>query len=173
MVKRLSIILALALAMSLVFVGAAYANFGPHGGYVDDTDACAGCHRAHTSFAQVGWTDGFGVQHESALLVSSATTMKEFCYACHGNEAPGASTNVQAGIFDSGPSSANMGAIGSSNDGVTVAYQTESTFGAPLNGGGFDSIGATTHDVLARYGPRASPPLRCGARARRCRLRPT
>ncbi len=37
-----------------------------------------------------------------------------------------------------------MGAIGSSNDGVTVAYQTESTFGAALNGGGFDSIGATT-----------------------------
>ena len=67
MVKRLSIILALTLAMSLLFVGAAYANFGPHGGYVDDTDACAGCHRAHTSFAKVGWTDSFGVQHESAL----------------------------------------------------------------------------------------------------------
>jgi predicted CXXCH cytochrome family protein len=143
MVKRLSIILALALAMSLLFVGAAFANFGPHGGYVDDTDACAGCHRAHTSFAQVGWTDGFGNVHESALLVSSAKNMKEFCYACHGDQAPGASTNVQAGIFDSGPSSAALGAVGSSNGGVTVAYVTESTFGAPLNGGGFDSIGAT------------------------------
>ncbi len=109
MVKRISIILALTLAMSLLFVGAAYANFGPHGGYADDTDACAGCHRAHTSFASVGWKDRFGVDHESALLVSSATNMKEFCYACHGNEAPGASTNVQAGIFDGGPSGAPLG----------------------------------------------------------------
>jgi predicted CXXCH cytochrome family protein len=133
----------LVLAMSLVFVGAAYANFGPHGGYVNDTDACAGCHRAHTSFAEVGWTDNYGVYHESALLVSSATNMSQFCYACHGNLAPGASTNVQAGVFDSGPSGAAGQVVGDSNGGVAVAYVTESTFNAPLNGGGFDSVGAT------------------------------
>ncbi len=141
MVRKLGVLLALTLATTLLFAGAAYANFGPHGGYVDDTDACAGCHRAHTSFAQVGWTDAFGVQHESALLVSSATSMSQFCYACHGNDAPGAATNVQAGIFDSGPSGSPLG---SSNGGVTVAYVTESTYGATLNGGGFASIGATT-----------------------------
>ena len=144
MVKRFSVVLAIALAASLLFVGAAYANFGPHGGYVDDTDACAGCHRAHTSFAQVGWRDAFGVDHESALLVSSATKMSEFCYACHGDQAPGASTNVQAGIFDSGPSGPLGTLVGGSNGGVTVAYVTESTFGSPLNGGGFDSIAGTS-----------------------------
>jgi predicted CXXCH cytochrome family protein len=140
-VKRVILVVALALAANLLFAGAAYANFGPHGGYTDDTDACAGCHRAHTSFAQVGWTDNFGVVHESALLVSSATSMSEFCYACHGNQAPGASTNVQAGIFDSGPSGAAGQVVGDSNGGVTVAYVTESTFNAPLNGGGFDTVG--------------------------------
>ncbi len=138
--KRVSVVLALALAASLIFVGTAYANFGPHGGYTDDTDACAGCHRAHTSFAQVGWTDNFGVQHESALIVSSATTMSQFCYACHGNQAPGASTNVQGGIFDSGPSGALGQGVGADNGGVTVQYVTDSTFGATLNGGGFDSV---------------------------------
>ena len=138
--KRVTLVLVLSLALSLLFAGVAYANFGPHGGYVDDTDSCAGCHRAHTSFAQVGWTDAFGVAHESALLVSSATTMKEFCYACHGDAAPGASTNVQAGIFDSGPSGPLGTPVGGSNDGVTVAYVTESTFAAPLNGGGFDRV---------------------------------
>ena len=55
--KRISIVLALSLALCLAFVGSAYANFGPHGGYIDDTDSCAGCHRAHTSFSTVGWTD--------------------------------------------------------------------------------------------------------------------
>jgi hypothetical protein len=31
--KRISLVLILALALTLVFVGSAYANFGPHGGY--------------------------------------------------------------------------------------------------------------------------------------------
>jgi predicted CXXCH cytochrome family protein len=144
--KRISIVLALSLALCLAFVGSAYANFGPHGGYIDDTDSCAGCHRAHTSFSTVGWTDTLGTQHDSALLVGSAATMTEFCNACHGDNAPGASTNVASGIFDSGPSAASSvatpalsGANGVTDAGVQVAtaYQTASTFNAPLNGGGF------------------------------------
>ena len=87
--KRISILFLLALACSLVFAAGAFANFGPHGGYVDDTDSCAGCHRAHTSFSTVGWTDQLGTQHESALLVGSATTMTEFCNACHGDACSG------------------------------------------------------------------------------------
>ena len=43
----------------------------------------------------------------SALLVGSATTMTEFCNACHGDLAPGASTNVVRGVFDSGPTGAS------------------------------------------------------------------
>jgi predicted CXXCH cytochrome family protein len=140
--KRFSLALVLVAALSLVFVGSAFANFGPHGGYATDTDSCAGCHRAHTSFSTIQFEPlDPGVltpdQYPYALLVGSATTMSEFCNACHGNAAPGASTNVVSGLFDGGPSGASGQAIGASNGGVTVAYVTGSTFGAPLNGGGF------------------------------------
>ena len=151
--KRFSIVLALALALCLAFVGSAYANFGPHGGYVNDTDACAGCHRAHTSFSPVTWTDGSSTPTtHTALLVGSAQTMTEFCDACHGDLAPGASTNVVSGVFDSGPSGALGIAVGAASGSapsqvasgypgdsgsVVVAYQTASQFNAPLNGGGF------------------------------------
>lgn len=138
--KRFSILLVLALGLSLVFAGAAFANFGPHGGYVDDTDSCAGCHRAHTSFSTVGWTDQLGTAHESALLVGSATTMTEFCNACHGDLAPGASTNVVSGVFDAGPTGADGDAVGDLNGGVVVSYESSSTFNAPLNGGGFTQM---------------------------------
>jgi len=168
--KRISIILALTLALCLVFVGAAYANFGPHGGYVSDTDSCAGCHRAHTSFSTVGWTDTWDLPHTSALLVGNASTMTEFCEACHGDTAPGASTNVASGVFDSGPSAAGAFPTGGvvttgSADGpawqgttagtptgstsasgpvdlssVVTAYKTGSVFNAPLNGGGFNRM---------------------------------
>jgi len=151
--KRFSLVLALTLALCLAFVGSAYANFGPHGGYVNDTDACAGCHRAHTSFSTVGWTGTSplapGTLHVSALLVGSATTMTQFCNACHGDTAPGASTNVASGIFDSGPSASSSGTVGTAgaangvtDGGTTVVsqYKTASVFNAPLNGGGFDRM---------------------------------
>jgi len=142
--KRISLVLVLALALSLVFVGSAYANFGPHGGYIDDTDACAGCHRAHTSFSTltfrprevpVGWDDA---DNPSALLVGNAATMEDFCNACHGDAAPGASTNVVSGIFDSGPSAhSGIATPTAYPDGTVTEFQTASTFNAPLNGGGF------------------------------------
>lgn len=137
MLKRFSFALVLAVVLSLALAGAAFANFGPHGGYVDDTDACAGCHRAHTSFSSLGWTDKSGTYGGNALLVGGYTNTTEFCNACHGDLAPGASTNVVMGKFDGGPSSAGGAAAGGLNDGVTTAYVTDSTFGAPLNGGGF------------------------------------
>jgi len=160
--KRLFLVMTLALVLSMAFVGAAYANFGPHGGYAEDTDSCAGCHRAHTSFSAVtfrprltppGWDDA---DNPSALLVGSASTMTEFCNACHGDEAPGASTNVVAGVFDGGPSGAVGQAVGADNDGVEVAYVTDSTFNAPLNGGGFSS---TWKGTRASWEASASPTL--------------
>jgi|GEM_PF-636451 len=149
MLKRFSIAFALVALLSLAFAGAAFANFGPHGGYVDDTDACAGCHRAHTSFSTVGWTDKSGTYGGNALLVGGYTNTTEFCNACHGDLAPGASTNVVSGVFDSGPSGSStqvVGVLGDSNgvtdggDDVVIAYSTESTFNAPLNGGGFSTM---------------------------------
>lgn len=133
--KRFSLVFCLVLALSLAFTGAAFANFGPHGGYATDTDSCAGCHRAHTSFSTVTFTPlvaGPG-GNPSALLVGGATSMLEFCYACHGDTAPGASTNVQHGVFD-GTASTASGAATS----ATSPYMTMSVSNKPLNGGGFD-----------------------------------
>jgi hypothetical protein len=135
--KRFSLVFCLVLALSLAFAASAFANFGPHGGYATDTDSCAGCHRAHTSFSTVkfeplvvGATDPADFPY--ALLVGNASTMQEFCYACHGDNAIGASTNVQSGVFDAGPSTASLAATD-----ATHPYQTASTFNKPLNGGGF------------------------------------
>ena len=111
--KRFSLVFCLVLALSLVFVGSAFANFGPHGGYATDTDSCAGCHRAHTSFSTVEFEPKRSWVPEAtsnALLVGSASTMLEFCYACHGDAAPGASTNVQSGVFDAAASTAGVAA---------------------------------------------------------------
>jgi predicted CXXCH cytochrome family protein len=138
-VKRVSIVLAMAALVVLATAGSAFANFGPHGAYDLDTDACAGCHRAHTSFSTLTWNDG--VDDRSALLVSSASTMQEFCFACHGDAAPGASTNVETGIFDSGPSGEEGVALGGA-----ILYQTNSTFNAQLNGGAFSGM-TSMHDM--------------------------
>jgi len=118
--------------MMFATAASAFANFGPHGGYALDTDACAGCHRAHTSFSDLTWTDAGGNNH-SALLISDASTMEEFCYACHGDAAPGAATNVVSGVFDSGP-------VGS------TGLATNSTFNAGLNGGAFSGV-SSMHDM--------------------------
>ena len=70
------------------------------------------------------WTDLQGGQ-KSALLISASTSMTDFCYACHGDGAPGAGTNVQSGYFEGGNSTG-----------------TNSVAGATLNGGGFEHIGS-------------------------------
>jgi predicted CXXCH cytochrome family protein len=138
-VKRFSLVALLALVVVLGTASAAFANFGPHGGYATDTDACAGCHRAHTSYSTLGWTDQQGGDRTTALLVSNASSMTEFCYACHGNAAPGAGTNVQSGVFDSGPTTAG----GATPNGTTTFSKSFSTANAPLNGGGFEKVGGT------------------------------
>lgn len=135
--KSLGVLL-LAVAMVMLFTGVAFANFGPHGGYATTTDACAGCHRAHTSVSSVTWTDSLSNDH-SALLVSNATKLSDFCYACHGEGAPGASTNVFSGIFDSGPSTASTTTLLPGQ-----MYVTNSAFNAPLNGGGFSQVPSGT-----------------------------
>ena len=152
--KRSILVLSLALALSFVFVGSAFANFGPHGGYATDTDSCAACHRAHSSFSSIKFTPQTPgpnpADYPYALLVGNAATIQEFCDACHGDLAPGAATNVQSGRFDSGPSGAAGQAAGTTGSSVpgagqdaaaqVVQYETDSTFNAPLNGGGFGSI---------------------------------
>ncbi len=116
---------------ALALPTAAFANFAIHGNYLKDTDACAGCHRAHTSVSTIGWTDANNNQHSSALLVTSATEMWQFCYACHDATSQGADTNVQQGIWEG-----------------------DSTYGTPgglLNGGGFDSLAETATTSTHMY----------------------
>lgn len=120
--KRIAFVLLTACAIVFATSGVAFANFGPHGGYATDTDACAECHRAHTAVSNVGWTDNQGAQ-KNALLISASTSMTDFCYACHGDGAPGANTDVQSGVYDGAPTGTN------------------SANGGTLNGGGFTRIG--------------------------------
>lgn len=121
MTKRFVVLFALACVVALAVPAMALANFGPHGNYVQDTDGCAGCHRAHTSVSTITWEDATATEH-SALLVSTATSMYEFCLACHDATSQGAETNVQEGIYE-GNLWNNTGEL--------------------LNGGGFETMDTT------------------------------
>jgi predicted CXXCH cytochrome family protein len=79
--------------------------------------------------------------------------MTEFCNACHGDLAVGASTNVVSGIFDSGPSGAAGVAAGTDVGGVVTQYETNSTFNAGLNGGGFNTAVRKNFDGSAAGAP--------------------
>lgn len=89
---KLSWIFAIALALVLVVFGVsgAFADNGPHGGYTATTDACAGCHRAHTAIGP--------------SLLKSATAYG-LCMTCHGVTSGGAGTDVADGLWvTAGPS---------------------------------------------------------------------
>jgi predicted CXXCH cytochrome family protein len=117
----------------------AFANFGPHGAYTTDTDACASCHRAHTSVSALTWQPADGSAPRSALLIAQANNMSQYCYACHGDGAIGASTNVYHGVFDSGPTSGN---------GDAGFYVSNSSYNATLNAGGFFLIGPSAGETV-------------------------
>jgi cytochrome c553 len=121
MTKRFALVLAIVALAAFLLPTAAFANFAIHGNYVTDTDACAGCHRAHTSVSTITWQDA-GANNHSALLISSATEMWQFCYACHDATGQGADTNVQTGVYE----------------GTQFGTQF-----AVLNGGGFESLDTT------------------------------
>jgi hypothetical protein len=99
--KKIALLLVLATAvLAVVLVPAvALANMGPHGGYISNTEACAGCHRAHTAPSSITWIDTTGAT-KSALLLSNATTVELFCLACHDNTSQGADTNVLDGVYE-------------------------------------------------------------------------
>jgi cytochrome c553 len=99
--KKIALLLVLATAVLAVLLvpAVALANMGPHGGYISDTEACAGCHRAHTAPSSITWVDTTGAT-KSALLFSDAATIELFCLACHDNTSQGADTNVLDGIYE-------------------------------------------------------------------------
>ncbi len=128
MKKMILIIIAVAVSMWLL-TGVASANFAIHGGYVADTDACAGCHRAHTATSAITWVDNSGSRRNALLVGPPTTQVYVFCYVCHSDGAPGAATNVQSGWFDS----LSPGGV-TESDPVAGGANT-------LNGGGFEILG--------------------------------
>lgn len=130
MMKRLALLAVLTAAVAIALTpGVAMANYSIHGSYSMDTDACAGCHRAHTAPSTITWSNqvagpGQGSDWGSALLISTATENYEFCYACHDSVSLGADTNVETGIYE-GDLPGNLP-------------------GGMLNGGGFDETAGFT-----------------------------
>ncbi len=98
--KKLLLVAIVTLALALAMAGVAFADGGPHGGYTATTDACAGCHRAHTASGP-------------RLLIDVSTY--DLCMACHGSTGAGANTNVDDGVYlatrDDAASDENWGAV--------------------------------------------------------------
>ena len=65
--NRILLLTLVALVLAFATVGLASADGGPHGGYTATSDACAGCHRAHTAVAP-------------KLLVDTGLSL---CQSCH------------------------------------------------------------------------------------------
>jgi predicted CXXCH cytochrome family protein len=142
--KKALIILGLAIVLSLALVGVASANNGPHGGFSALTDACAGCHRAHTALG------------DDYLLVQPS--VYALCTTCHGSAGSGANTDVLDGLYiNNRVSAANQG-LGPLNgggflymggsipanptDAVTPANQTTSAHNVEgLPSRGFEAAG--------------------------------
>ncbi len=136
MKKLLAVVLAVAIpVIALVAISAplASANGGPHGDYSALTDACAGCHRAHTAPA-------------ARLLIAEDPTL---CLSCHGAAGVGANTNVEAGLFDN--SWAATTALGTLNDplhgGGFVSWQWN--YSDTASYGGVTSV----HNQSGPFGP--------------------
>jgi predicted CXXCH cytochrome family protein len=127
--KKILFVLAFAFILTLALVGTASANGGPHGGYTATTDACAGCHRAHTATGP-------------NLLIQTSTYA--LCMSCHGSAGTGADTNVADGFF-------------LSTRGASTTGTAQTTDNAPLLAGGFTNYkGAAVtskHDVALNGTP--------------------
>ncbi|MEW5958855.1 MAG: cytochrome c3 family protein [Chloroflexota bacterium] len=132
---KVKLILAIGLLLLLMLpAGLALADNGPHGGYTATTDACAGCHRAHTAAAP-------------RLLVD---TMPQLCFTCHGSTATGADTNVEDGVYLNRDLENEVPAEGTPNRG--------------LKGGGFVNVLMDTNfDGAAASAPATSTHLNDGS----------
>lgn len=111
--KKYLIALALGMVLVLALATVASADNGPHGGFTNTTEKCAGCHRAHSAQSSEGF-----------LLTSSDVTA--LCMSCHKNGA-GAYTDVANGVYFNG-----------SVTGLAAPYGAQGDAARPLFGGGFE-----------------------------------
>lgn len=138
MKTRIALAFALAALVALAVPTIAAANFAIHGNYVGDTDACAGCHRAHTSVSTINWT-GTDNERRSALLVTSATKMEDFCLACHDASSQGADTNVEQGVYEGSLYGTQFGDL--NGGGISEFQGVPITSSHVTNGSGWGAYG--------------------------------
>jgi len=119
---RIALVLMLSGLIAIFATNIAFASNGVHAGpnFPQETDACAGCHRAHT-----------GVQ---TGLLATGTDKYSFCVSCH--DGTGANTNVNGGRFE--------GVEGILPDGTNWNTGDDGEDLKGLNGGGFVSAAAYT-----------------------------
>jgi len=120
--KKTLLLVVLVISFTFLFTSLALASNGVHAGpnMPQETDACAGCHRAHT-----------GVQ---TGLLATGTDRYSFCVSCH--DGTGANTNVNGGIFE--------GVEGALADGTDWNTGDDGEDLKGLNGGGFVQAAAYT-----------------------------
>lgn len=94
--KKLLIASVITLVLLLAAFVTVFADNGPHGSFAATTDACAGCHRAHS--AQVG--------SNSLLVKANAETL---CLSCH--DGSGAGTDVVNGVYHGTSEGTNGGSL--------------------------------------------------------------
>ncbi|MGD8472717.1 MAG: cytochrome c3 family protein [Anaerolineae bacterium] len=124
--KRVLIVTLVALILAFATAGLAQGYGGPHGGGYDaTTDACAGCHRAHTA------TD-------SGLLMESSYAL---CMSCHGSTATGANTNVEDGYY-----------LSSRDDVYDDGAANTPDYAALLGGGFVNYQGVSVTSIHSPYG---------------------
>jgi len=121
-ITKWGLTIGLAFCLLAIFAGSAHANGGPHGGYTATTDACAGCHRTHTSAA--------------ANLLADA--VPALCLSCHGASATGADTNVSSGIYEGAGGGFLLGGGFDTYKGapVTSTHSTDGTWQRMWGSGG-------------------------------------
>ncbi len=140
--KKMFFALVLVFTLTLLVTSTALADNGPHGGFTLTTDACAGCHRAHTAV---------GPQ----LLIGAGY---QICLSCHGTTGTGADTNVIDGVYTTraGVTGEGVAGRGLISGGFTNALMdgTGVAAGAPVSAAATSShiYNGTTGTVWA-YGP--------------------
>lgn len=109
--KKLIIAMVIGLLLVAALVTSVLADNGPHGGFTNTTEKCAGCHRAHSA------------KGATYLLVN--TSVEALCFTCH--DGTGAYTNVVDGVYQNATIATLSAPLGTQGD-----------KGIPLFGGGFD-----------------------------------
>ncbi|TAK33005.1 MAG: hypothetical protein EPO21_13855 [Chloroflexota bacterium] len=146
--KKILVIAAAAVVLSLAVVAIVSANAGPHGNYDISTSACAACHRAHSA---VGG---------ELLLASNVTNL---CYTCHGTGLT--ITDPFAGTTSTNGGTLNGGGFvyvgGSSGPSATSMHQvkglTKDTFQAVAFGGTTSGAGiAGVLECISCHNPHGS-----------------